>query len=352
MCADLFALLCENGGPEQKVIIFCTREIHADRVAQHMNNLYVRWCKENGQEPKDHYAFKCMGGANNGADMIEPMRGSSERAFIACTVDLLEAGVDIERLNAVVFFRYLQSPIKFYQMVGRGTRIHEETQKYKFWLYDYTDVTSLFGTDFITKPPRPGGGGKGGGEGPGGGGEKATARPWPRSAGSVVIVYAQGRFILSLPRGPRPPNPGGRIPSRGDPARLVEAHNLDEFRAAVDRGAEAPQPHRPPAGRQLQPRGHPGNRPDDRLRPLRLLRPPRLPRPSIEAPERGALFISGNQPGLPTWTPRLPSCSRGWATSSPQAAPMRWKPRHCGKCPRSGWLAGLMRCACSADQRM
>ena len=31
-----------------------------------------------------------MGGSNNGADMIEPMRGSGERAFIACTVDLLE----------------------------------------------------------------------------------------------------------------------------------------------------------------------------------------------------------------------------------------------------------------------
>jgi type I restriction enzyme R subunit len=78
MCADLFQrLLCENGGPEQKVIIFCTRDAHADRVAQHMNNLYVRWCKENGQEPKDHYAFKCMGGANNGSDMIEPMRGSA-----------------------------------------------------------------------------------------------------------------------------------------------------------------------------------------------------------------------------------------------------------------------------------
>jgi type I restriction enzyme R subunit len=143
MCEDLFALLCQNGGPEQKVIIFCTREIHADRVAQHMNNLYTRWCKEQGQAPKDHYAFKCMGGANNGSDMIEPMRGSGQRAFIACTVDLLEAGVDIERLNAVVFFRYIQSSIKFYQMVGRGTRIHEETQKYKFWLYDYTDVTAL-----------------------------------------------------------------------------------------------------------------------------------------------------------------------------------------------------------------
>jgi hypothetical protein len=38
-------------------------------------------------------------------------------------------------------------------MVGRGTRIHEATKKYKFWLYDYTGVTDLFGTDFITKPP-------------------------------------------------------------------------------------------------------------------------------------------------------------------------------------------------------
>jgi hypothetical protein len=41
----------------------------------------------------------------------------------------------------VVFFRYLNSAIKFYQMVGRGTRIHEETKKYKFWLYDYTGVS-------------------------------------------------------------------------------------------------------------------------------------------------------------------------------------------------------------------
>lgn len=78
MCEDLFQLLCQHGGPEQKVIIFCTREIHADRVAQHMNNLYVRWCRENGHTPKDLYAFKCMGGANNGADLIEPMRGSGE----------------------------------------------------------------------------------------------------------------------------------------------------------------------------------------------------------------------------------------------------------------------------------
>jgi type I restriction enzyme R subunit len=232
MSADLFKLLCENGGPEQKVIIFCTREIHADRVAMQMNNLYAKWCRDGGHEPKDHYAFKCMGGVNNGADMIEPMRGSGERAFIACTVDLLEAGVDIERLNAVVFFRYLKSAIKFYQMVGRGTRIHEETQKYKFWLYDYTGVTDLFGTDFITQPPRaPPGGGGGGGDDDGGGegGNGGEMFPVPEMPGQTLIT-PQGRFILSRRDGRDVPIPVDEYRREMIQRVLREAHNLDEFR--------------------------------------------------------------------------------------------------------------------------
>ncbi|MBS0170645.1 MAG: DEAD/DEAH box helicase family protein [Nitrospira sp.] len=229
MCTDLFQLLCENGGPEQKAIIFCTREIHADRVVQYMNNLYIRWCKEHGQTPKDHYAFKCMGGINNGADMIEPMRGSGERAFIACTVDLLEAGVDIERLNAVVFFRYLQSPIKFYQMVGRGSRIHEETQKYKFWLYDYTGVTSLFGTELISKPPRPGGGGGKGGDDDGG--DDGDGPATGEIGGQRVTIYPQGRFILTCREGRDLPIPVDEYRREMIQRVIAEAHNLDEFRA-------------------------------------------------------------------------------------------------------------------------
>jgi len=231
MCEDLFRLLCANGGPEQKVIIFCTREIHADRVAMQMNNLYARWCKEHNRTPKDHYAFKCMGGPNNGADMIEPMRGSGERAFIACTVDLLEAGVDIERLNAVVFFRYLQSPIKFYQMVGRGARIHEETQKYKFWLYDYTDVTNLFGTDFITKPPRPGGkGSKGDNTEYEPVGEHNKSPAVGELQGKRVIVNPQGSFILVSRSGRDTPIPVDEYRREVIRRVLSEAHNLDEFR--------------------------------------------------------------------------------------------------------------------------
>ncbi|MDR0250918.1 MAG: DEAD/DEAH box helicase family protein [Burkholderiales bacterium] len=227
MCEDLFQQLCENGGPEQKVIIFCTRDLHADRVAMQMNNLYAAWCKERGQTKKDDYAFKCT--ASGGADKIEIMRGSGERAFIACTVDLLEAGVDIERLNAVVFFRYLQSSIKFYQMVGRGTRIHEETEKYKFWLYDYTGVTDLFGTDFITPPPRSGGSGGGAGGDDEGGGEN-DGPAVGEIGGQRVIINPQGHFILGVRDGRDTPIPVDEYRREVIARVLKEAHNLDEFR--------------------------------------------------------------------------------------------------------------------------
>ena len=231
MCEDLFKLLCLNGGPEQKVIIFCTRDLHADRVAMHMNNLYARYCQRIGQPRKDDYAFKCT--AAGGGDKIEIMRGSGERAFIACTVDLLEAGVDIERLNAVVFFRYLQSAIKFYQMVGRGTRIHEETQKYKFWLYDYTGVTDLFGAEFITNPPRPGGDGGGGGDDGGDGGEEGEDGPRiaMMTAPFTVAVNAQGRYILVNRDGRATPVPVDEYRREVITRVLAEAHNLDDFRA-------------------------------------------------------------------------------------------------------------------------
>lgn len=229
MCKDLFEQLCQNGGPEQKVIVFCNREIHADRVAMQLNNLYVKWCKAQNRTPKDRYAFKCMGGANCGSDLIEPMRGSGERAFIACTVDLLEAGVDIERLNAVVFFRYLESSIKFYQMMGRGSRIHEETGKYKFWLYDYTGVTDLFGTDFITAPTGPGKSGKDYGDGGGGGGEE-NLPPVAEIAGPSTQVIGKGHYIAVRRDGRDAMIPVDEYRREMVQRVLLEANNLDEFR--------------------------------------------------------------------------------------------------------------------------
>jgi type I restriction enzyme R subunit len=156
MCQDLFAHLLATGGPEQKTIIFCARDRHADDVAVCVNNLYAQWCAQQGQQPKDFYAFKCTAAAS-GNDQLPDLRGSSRSHFIATTVELLTTGVDVPCVRNVVFFKYLKSPISFYQMVGRGTRIDLPTGKLMFRVYDYTDATRLFGEEFVTRPQSSGG---------------------------------------------------------------------------------------------------------------------------------------------------------------------------------------------------
>lgn len=154
MTQDFFNYLLETGGPEQKTIIFCVRERHADEVAIAMNNLYAVWCKENGKSPAQDYAFKCTASVG-GANYIADLRGGSRHHFIATTVDLLTTGVDVPVVRNIVFFKYVRSPIAFYQMVGRGTRLDAATDKLMFRVYDYTDATRLFGQAFISKIETP-----------------------------------------------------------------------------------------------------------------------------------------------------------------------------------------------------
>ena len=148
MCKSLFEYLVSTGDPEQKTIIFCARDRHADEVAIQMNNLYAMWCGANGKISVQDYAFKCT--AESGSEHIAEIKGNSRHHFIATTVDLLTTGVDVPPVTNIVFFRYVKSPIAFYQMVGRGTRLHPPTNKLMFRVYDYTDATSLLSEEFKT----------------------------------------------------------------------------------------------------------------------------------------------------------------------------------------------------------
>jgi len=149
MTQDLFQHLLDTGDPHQKTIIFCVRDTHADAIAGVLNNLYAEWCTANGVKRAAPYAFKCTA-ANQGRDYLADLRGSNRTHFIATTVDLLTTGVDVPSVRNIVFFRYVKSPISFYQMIGRGTRLHTPTEKLMFRVYDYTDATDNFGKDFIT----------------------------------------------------------------------------------------------------------------------------------------------------------------------------------------------------------
>lgn len=187
MCHDLFEYLLETGTPEQKTVIFCASDAHADEVAIEMNNLYTRWCADRpDHDPTDEYAFKCT--SKGGKNYLSDLRGASRHHFIATTVDLLTTGVDLPSLRNVVFFRYVHSPISLYQMIGRGTRIDVPSNKLMFRIYDYTRATDGLGSQFITKPPSET---TGGGDGP----PPPPLPPVIRVEGFEVVVSEAGHSI-------------------------------------------------------------------------------------------------------------------------------------------------------------
>lgn len=220
MSKDLFENLVATGSPEQKTIIFCATDQHADRVTVAMNNLYAGWCATNGKPRLESYAFKCTASVG-GSDYIADLRGGSRHHFIATTVDLLTTGVDVPVVSNIVFFKYVRSPIAFYQMVGRGTRIHAPTGKLMFRVYDYTGATRLFGQAFITKfTPRKGK--------PGNGPE--PAEPTILVEGFDVRISDAGRYIVTQVDGKAMPVTVEEYKQRLA-ARLVEAApTLDAFR--------------------------------------------------------------------------------------------------------------------------
>ncbi len=223
MCQDLFNYLLDTGGPEQKSIIFCVRDRHADDVAIAMNNLYAQWCANNGRQRLEPYAFKCTASVG-GAQYLADLKGASRSFFVATTVDLLTTGVDVPRVRNIVFFKYVRSPIAFYQMVGRGTRIDLPTGKLMFRVYDYTDATRLFGQEFITKITPPG---KPKEPGP----EPPVPEMSVLVEGFDVVVTDAGKFILTSVDGKATPVTVEEYKERLAARLVEEAPTLDAFRA-------------------------------------------------------------------------------------------------------------------------
>jgi type I restriction enzyme R subunit len=224
MCKDFFNLLLRTGGPEQKTIIFCASDSHAGKVAIEMGNLYAEWCKANEQRPLSNYAFKCTS-ASSGNDQLPDLRGSSRSYFIATTVDLLTTGVDVPVVENIVFFKYVRSPIAFYQMVGRGTRLNPSTGKLMFRVYDYTNASRLFGKEFLTRFRE---------EGPEPGEMTPTPKPFTppiQVEGFDVTITEAGHSILTMVDGQAMPVTMEEYKQRLTRKLIEKAPTLDLFRA-------------------------------------------------------------------------------------------------------------------------
>jgi type I restriction enzyme R subunit len=72
---------------------------------------------------------------------------------IVTTSRLLSTGVDAQTCRLIVLDREVGSMTEFKQIVGRGTRVHEETKKYYFTLVDFRKATNHFADpDFDGEP--------------------------------------------------------------------------------------------------------------------------------------------------------------------------------------------------------
>ncbi len=230
---DLFDQLLENGGtPEQKTIVFCASDNHAQAIANEMGNLYSDWCRRERRPIKDNYAFKCTA-QSSGNDFLPDFRGSKNSYFIATTVDLLTTGVDVPNVRNIVFFRYLKSPILMYQMLGRGTRLDED--KLLFRVFDYTDATRLLGEEFISELAKARAKAINDGsddDNEDDGSDDDPTKPQPQATGIGFDVEDAGHFVLMRDKNGKHVKVSVEDYKRRTAEQLLlEAATIDKFRA-------------------------------------------------------------------------------------------------------------------------
>jgi len=141
--------LKESGDRFQKTIIFCVDTEHAALLRQALIIENQDLVLQN-----DRYIMRITGDDPVGIaqldNFIDP---ESKYPVIVTTSRLLSTGVDVQTCRLIVLDRPVGSMTEFKQIVGRGTRVHEDTRKYYFTLVDFRKATNHFADpDFDGEP--------------------------------------------------------------------------------------------------------------------------------------------------------------------------------------------------------
>lgn len=126
--------------PYSKTIVFCDDIDHAERMRQALVNLNPDRIKENRK-----YVMRITGDENEGKAELENFINPEEKyPVIATTSKLLTTGVDVQTCKLIVLDQHINSMTEFKQIIGRGTRINEDYNKYWFTIMDFKKATELF----------------------------------------------------------------------------------------------------------------------------------------------------------------------------------------------------------------
>lgn len=111
-------LRVKNGEELGKTIIFAVNHTHAQKIVERFNILYP--------EKGDGYCKLIDNYVNYAQTLIDDFSIKDKEPVIAVSVAMLDTGVDVPEVLNLVFFKRIYSKIKFWQMIGRGTRVCKE----------------------------------------------------------------------------------------------------------------------------------------------------------------------------------------------------------------------------------
>ena len=134
-------LKVEGGDKLGKTIIFARNHRHAEKIVEVFNELYPEY--------KGEFAKLIDNQVKYNENLIDHFSVKDDYPQIAVSVDMLDTGVDVPEILNLVFFKPVKSKIKFWQMIGRGTRLCKDLfgvgqDKKEFYIFDYCKNFEFF----------------------------------------------------------------------------------------------------------------------------------------------------------------------------------------------------------------
>ena len=139
----------DGGDRLGKTIIFAQNKRHAEFILERFNKLYPQY---NGT-----FAQRVICDDTYAQTVIDDFKSPEKPPYIAVSVDMMDTGIDVPECINLVFFKKVRSKAKFWQMIGRGTRLCKEltcqdeidgeyTDKRRFMIFDYCGNFEYFRT--------------------------------------------------------------------------------------------------------------------------------------------------------------------------------------------------------------
>lgn len=128
------------GSKMGKTIIFAKNHNHAEKILEVWNKEFPNYSPQ--------YCRVIDNYTNYAQSIIDDFSNSKKYPQIAVSVDMLDTGIDVPEILNLVFFKKVLSRSKFWQMIGRGTRIcHgliDGKDKQQFYIFDLCGNFAFF----------------------------------------------------------------------------------------------------------------------------------------------------------------------------------------------------------------